>query len=52
MTKRFYSIALGVLLFWVPLAFFARAADGFTLTKEVTAVAVLAFFDSSASFGR
>ncbi len=45
--KRINSIALGVLFLWVPFAFFARAADGFTLTKEFTAVLALLYLGGS-----
>lgn len=44
MSRRFQSIFLTLLLVWAPLAFFNRAADGFTLTKELTAAIAIAFF--------
>src|ERR1041384_1727269 len=43
MVKRTRSIALGVLFLWVPLAYYSRAADGFTLTKELTAALAIVF---------
>ncbi len=44
MTLRFQKILIALLLVWVPLAFFFRAADGFTLPKELIAVLVAAYF--------
>lgn len=35
--ERLPSILLALLFAWMPLVFFVRAADGFTLTKEVVA---------------
>ncbi len=44
MVEKVHQIFLGILFAWVPLAFFYRAADAFTLTKEVPALLVLSFF--------
>ena len=44
MTPRFQQILLTLLMVLVPLAFFNMAADGFTLTKELVAAMVIAFF--------
>ncbi len=44
MVERINQIFLGILVAWVPVAFFYRAADGFTLTKEVPAALALAYF--------
>ncbi|HEY5038865.1 MAG TPA: hypothetical protein VIJ93_07325, partial [bacterium] len=52
MAKKVEPILIGMLLFWTPLVFFMRAADGFTLPKEIVACAALvlilvpAFFES------
>ncbi len=50
MTFRFQQILLSALLAWVPLAFFFRAADGFTLPKELIGVLVIAYFGVRAAF--
>src|SRR5436190_1812217 len=50
--ERIRSVSLGVLFFWAPLAFFARAADGFTLTKEITAALSLALWGTLLVFAR
>jgi tetratricopeptide (TPR) repeat protein len=34
MTQRINNLLLALLVIWTPMAFFVRAADGFTLTKE------------------
>ncbi len=44
MINRFQSILAALLVLWVPLAFYGRAADGFTLTKELVAAVVIVFF--------
>src|SRR5579871_759509 len=44
MIDRIQKILLPLLILWVPLVFYSRAADGFTLAKEVVAAVVLAFF--------
>jgi O-antigen ligase/Flp pilus assembly protein TadD len=44
MIKLYDRVFLSLLFVWVPLAFFARAADGFTLTKEAVACLALAYF--------
>lgn len=44
MTDRIQKNLLALLVLWVPLVFFSRAADGFTLAKEVVAAVVIAFF--------
>jgi O-antigen ligase len=43
MTERFSKIAMGLLLIWVPLAFYYRAAEGFTLPKEWIGLLALGF---------
>jgi O-antigen ligase/Tfp pilus assembly protein PilF len=43
MILRFQQILLFLLLVWVPVAFFNRAADGFTLTKELVAILTIIF---------
>jgi hypothetical protein len=35
MNSKFHRILLAMLLIWVPLAFYVRSADGFTLVKEL-----------------
>ena len=52
MNRKFYSLALGFLLLWAPLAFFYRAADGFTLTKEIVAVLALVFLGMAVIFSK
>ncbi|HTA76964.1 MAG TPA: O-antigen ligase family protein, partial [bacterium] len=44
MNNRFNQILISLLLVWVPLAFFVRAADGFTLTKELVGLLVVVYF--------
>jgi O-antigen ligase len=44
MTDRIQKTLLALLILWVPLIFFKQAADGFTLTKELAAAVVIAFF--------
>jgi len=44
MIERIQKILPALLILWVPLVFFSRAADGFTLTKELVAAVVIAFF--------
>ncbi len=44
MTDRIQKTLLALLILWVPLSFFGRAADGFTLAKELVAAMVIAFF--------
>jgi O-antigen ligase/Tfp pilus assembly protein PilF len=46
MILRSQKIFITFLLAWVPLAFFIRAADGFTLTKELAAILVIAYFSA------
>ncbi|MGH7740350.1 MAG: O-antigen ligase family protein [bacterium] len=41
MTDRFNKIAMGLLLIWLPLAFYYRAAEGFTLSKEFVGLLAL-----------
>jgi O-antigen ligase/Flp pilus assembly protein TadD len=43
MTDRFTKITMGLLLIWVPLAYYYRAADGFTLPKEFVGLLALGF---------
>ncbi|HTC20349.1 MAG TPA: O-antigen ligase family protein [bacterium] len=43
MIHRSRNIFVSLLLVWTPLVFFFRAADGFTLAKEVVAVLAVAF---------
>ena len=50
MTLRFQKILVSVLLVWVPLAFYFRAADGFTLPKELAGVLVIAYFGVRVAF--
>ena len=50
MTLRLQQILVSVLLTWVPLAFFFRAADGFTLPKELAGILVVAYFGVRAAF--
>ncbi len=38
MIDRLGRVSIGLLLFWVPLAFFNRSADGFVLPKEIVAI--------------
>jgi O-antigen ligase len=58
MTDRFSKIAMGLLLIWVPLAYYYRAADGFTLPKEFIGLLALVFlaglllFSGVSSLGR
>lgn len=40
--ERMPAILLAMLFAWMPLVFFVRAADGFTLTKEVVAALAVA----------
>jgi O-antigen ligase len=35
MNSKFHRVLLAMLLVWVPLAFYVRSADGFTLVKEL-----------------
>ncbi len=44
MVNRLQAILVALLILWVPLAFYGRAADGFTLTKELVAAVAIAFF--------
>jgi O-antigen ligase len=44
MIRRFYQILLTLLFAWAPLVYFYRAADGFTLPKELLAGLVAACF--------
>jgi O-antigen ligase/Flp pilus assembly protein TadD len=44
MNNRFNQILLTLLLVWVPLAFFVRAADGFTLAKELVGLLAVVYF--------
>jgi tetratricopeptide (TPR) repeat protein len=44
MNNKFNQILISLLLVWVPLAFFVRAADGFTLAKELVGLLVVAYF--------
>ncbi len=44
MNNRFNQILISLLLVWVPLAFFVRAADGFTLAKELVGLLVVIHF--------
>lgn len=44
MINRFDRIFLSLLFIWVPLAFFVRAAEGFTLTKELVGLLVVIYF--------
>jgi tetratricopeptide (TPR) repeat protein len=50
MTARFQQILVSVLFVWVPLAFFFRAADGFTLSKELVGVLVVSYFGVRVAF--
>ncbi len=50
MMFRFQQIMVSVLLTWVPLAFFIRAADGFTLSKELVGLLVVAYFGVQVAF--
>ena len=43
MTDRFSKIAMGLLLIWVPLAYYYRAVDGFILPKELVGLLALGF---------
>jgi O-antigen ligase/Flp pilus assembly protein TadD len=43
MVERIQKTLLGILFAWVPLAYFTPAADAFTLSKEIPAVAGLVF---------
>ena len=38
MIDRLGKVSFGLLLFWVPLAYYARSADGFMLSKESVAL--------------
>jgi tetratricopeptide (TPR) repeat protein len=38
MVDRLGRVSIALLLFWVPLAYYARSADGFFLTKELVAL--------------
>lgn len=44
MTNRMNNIFMALLIVWMPLAFFVRAADGFTLAKEVVGLVAVAYF--------
>ncbi len=44
MTHRMNNIFMALLIVWVPLAFFVRAADGFTLAKEVVGFLAVTYF--------
>jgi O-antigen ligase/Flp pilus assembly protein TadD len=46
MISRTQNIFISLLLVWVPLAFFFRAADGFTLPKELVAILAIAYFSA------
>jgi O-antigen ligase len=43
MVKKINTLLLGLVFFWAPLTLSMRAADGFTLPKEITAGAALVF---------
>ncbi|HET9869554.1 MAG TPA: hypothetical protein VFR02_03530, partial [bacterium] len=41
MTDRFSKTAMGLLLVWMPLAYYVRSSEGFTLPKEFTGLLAL-----------
>jgi Flp pilus assembly protein TadD/O-antigen ligase len=44
MNSRFHRTLLALLLIWVPLAFYVRSADGFTLVKELVGLLAVVYF--------
>src|SRR5208282_4594282 len=50
MVDRMGRISISLLLFWVPLAFYSRSADGFVLSKEWVALGAAVFLVGLAFF--
>lgn len=51
MVRRVNGLLAGMVLLWAPLALFTKAADGFTLPKEIIGSAALAFLLVQALLG-